>query len=29
VLLNATLVWLARLILPGAFNRPSAVESAP
>ena len=29
VLLNAGLVGIARLILPGVFNRPSAVESAP
>jgi ABC-type nitrate/sulfonate/bicarbonate transport system permease component len=29
ILLNAALVRLARLILPGVFNRPSAVEGAP
>jgi len=29
VLLNAALVWLARLVLPGVFDRPSAIESAP
>ena len=29
VLLNAGLVGIARIILPGVFNRPSAVESVP
>jgi sulfonate transport system permease protein len=29
VLLNAGLVWLGRLMLPGVFNRPSAAAGAP
>lgn len=29
VVLNAGLVWLGRLMLPGVFNRPSAIAGSP